>query len=157
MFVNLLIYQHANFHPQGSRCELRIDLEYNGTPKVVEQQSNNKYFAHYKSFHLSGPDSYYRLFLRLYDQASTAGDAMWLTDHTNNRLNGQAFSTYDNDHDLWIYNCAERFKGGWWWRRCAKAQLNSVWEEYGNEAAEWFPLTGRHSVSFSEMKVRALS
>ena len=38
--------------------------------------------------------------------------------------NGMAFSTRDNDNDLYDGNCAERFLGAWWYASCHHSNLN---------------------------------
>ena len=38
--------------------------------------------------------------------------------------NGQAFSTYDNDNDDDIFNCASKYQGAWWYRDCHTSNLN---------------------------------
>lgn len=47
---------------------------------------------------------------------------MWFHD-------GMFFTTYDNDNDNREYNCGSRWRGGWWYNACHKANLNG---EYGN-------------------------
>lgn len=41
----------------------------------------------------------------------TAGDSM-------TEQHGQKFSTYDRDNDKYDKNCAELYKGAWWYRAC---------------------------------------
>ena len=38
--------------------------------------------------------------------------------------NGQVFSTKDNDNDTWDKNCADNFKGGWWYTACYYDNIN---------------------------------
>lgn len=39
--------------------------------------------------------------------------------------NGSKFSTYDHDVDNDKRNCAERFRGGWWYNTCSQDSLYS--------------------------------
>eukprot|EP00828_Plagiopyla_frontata_P015494 TRINITY_DN2011_c0_g1_i2.p2 TRINITY_DN2011_c0_g1~~TRINITY_DN2011_c0_g1_i2.p2 ORF type:complete len:337 (-),score=57.10 TRINITY_DN2011_c0_g1_i2:94-1104(-) len=42
----------------------------------------------------------------------------------------QKFSTYDQDNDTWIYNCAVEYPSGWWFSNCHSTDLNGI---YGND------------------------
>ena len=76
-------------------------------------------------------------------------------------LDGAKFSTYDNDNDDWVYNCAQQRHGAWWYRSCTFANLNGLY--LLNGAADfrgvyWF--YWKHSVSGLkkvEMKMRPAS
>lgn len=37
-----------------------------------------------------------------------------------------SFSTLDKDNDVFNYNCAEMYTGGWWFKNCAAANLNGL-------------------------------
>lgn len=59
-------------------------------------------------------------------------DSLWYHD-------GMFFSTYDNDNDNRDYNCGSRWRGGWWYNACHRANLNG---DYGNtkfgEGINWY-------------------
>ena len=72
----------------------------------------------------------------------------------------QKFSTYDQDNDVWFSNCAEEYKGGWWYSSCYHANLNGLYL-YGEESQPYdrgmvWNSFGGWSVSMrkSEMKLR---
>ena len=46
---------------------------------------------------------------------------------TGNTLSGMGFSTYDNDNDANLANCAFVKQAGWWFRDCTHANLNGVY------------------------------
>ena len=70
--------------------------------------------AHYSSFDVSGDD--YRIHVSGY--SGNAGDSLRID-------NGMAFSTVDNDNDLWVGDCSKtRGGGGWWYNGCSLANLN---------------------------------
>ena len=116
--------------------ELRVDLRYKGKSA----------FARYSHFSVSDELSKFTLRVGVY--SGTAGNPL---DFHNNC----AFSTFDRDNDLWESNCAEGQRGGWWFNKCDKANLNGDWGGQDNKGMEWdgFVSTLR-SVDFSEMKIR---
>ena len=105
--------------------------------------------------------SYYELF-RVGDEAAkysleiggfsgNAGDAM-----SDN--NGNKFSTPDSDNDASAGNCAQVYKGGWWYGDCSLASLNGEYPSLsGAEVRKdisWKSLFDTWgSVIFCEMKI----
>ncbi|CAG2198123.1 Angiopoietin-related protein 1,Veficolin-1,Ficolin-1-A,Angiopoietin-1,Fibrinogen C domain-containing protein 1,Ryncolin-1,Tenascin-N,Angiopoietin-related protein 7,Angiopoietin-related protein 6,Ficolin-3,Fibrinogen C domain-containing protein 1-B,Fibroleukin,Fibrinogen-like protein 1,Ficolin-1,Ficolin-1-B,Fibrinogen beta chain,Angiopoietin-4,Tenascin-R,Ryncolin-2,Techylectin-5B,Fibrinogen C domain-containing protein 1-A,Protein scabrous,Microfibril-associated glycoprotein 4,Fibrinogen-like protein A,Rynco len=88
--------------------ELRVDLEdFNG----------DKAFAKYSTFYIGDKSTNYRLTVKGY--SGTAGDS--LKYHNN-----QAFSTKDEDNDSDSSDCADRYKGAWWYRECHYSNLNGL-------------------------------
>lgn len=53
--------------------------------------------------------------------------------------NGMQFTTKDKDNDHWPFNCGERYKGAWWYRRCTFANLNGKYLEGGQ--VHWTGIT----------------
>ncbi|XP_063961225.1 angiopoietin-related protein 7-like isoform X2 [Lytechinus pictus] len=73
--------------------ELRIDMV---------DYDNNPFYAHYGSFSIGSTNTNYRIGFSSYTGTAEEGlDA----------ANGQAFLTYDNDHD----DCAFLYRGAWWY------------------------------------------
>ena len=61
-----------------------------------------------KSSRVEGEDQGYRLHIGGY--RGTAGDSLARSPANN----GMKFTTRDRDNDKWSGNCAQGFKGGWW-------------------------------------------
>nr|XP_008173312.1 ficolin-1-like isoform X3 [Chrysemys picta bellii] len=123
-------------------CELRVDLS---------DVENNKSFAHYGTFSISGQSDKYRLNLGKF-LTGTAGDS--LSGHRN-----MTFTTKDNDNDMHSGNCALLYKGGWWYHKCHGSNLNGLYllgphESYADSVI-WATGKGAYySYKVSEMKFR---
>ncbi|CAH3149320.1 unnamed protein product [Porites evermanni] len=82
----------------------------------------------------------------------TAGDSLGLH-------RGMAFSTKDRDSDSYKGNCAQEFKGAWWYVTCHVSNLNGLYL-YGNHSSyangvNWSTWRGYHySVKRAEMKIK---
>ena len=84
------------------------------------------------------------------------GDAMY---NTPQSANGLRFTTYDRDHDLWAWNCAQSFMGGWWYAQCHEANLNGLYLGGANQAhaqgITWYPWHGHYySLKTTKMMLR---
>jgi len=125
-------------------CQLRFDMQYNGS----------SYFAVYENFSISNRTDQYRLHIDGY--RGTAGDS----GHAFSWNNGMQFSTRDRDNARsTVVHCAQAYRGAWWYNSCTYANMNGEWGRDDYKGVFWNPLTfdwitGRHSVSRSEMKVR---
>ncbi|XP_062614220.1 ficolin-1-A-like [Saccostrea cucullata] len=84
---------------------LRIDLK---------DFSGNSRYASYSTFNVGSEKSGYILNVSGY--SGDAGDSFYT--HTNAR-----FYTKDHDNEK---RCANRFKGGWWYTGCHRANLNGL-------------------------------
>ncbi|XP_069575012.1 fibrinogen-like protein 1 isoform X1 [Brachyistius frenatus] len=129
----------------------------------LEDFDGNQRYAEYKNFKVADEKDHYRLTFGAY--AGTAGDALsgryqvgvpeWASHQ------GIKFSTYDQDNDNYIGNCAQEDKGGWWFNKCHSAHLNGMYYPNGHYSAStdngvvWFPWKGWwYSLKTSIMKLR---
>ena len=106
-------------------------------------------WAHYSSFSVGDRSSGYQMTISGY--TGTAGDAMvW---HNNMK-----FTTHDNDQDLWGFNCAAQYKGGWWFRFCIHTNPNGPYLHGAVSTAvcvNWYQFKGlSYSLKTIEFKVR---
>eukprot|EP00057_Strongylocentrotus_purpuratus_P035133 XP_797824.2 PREDICTED: ficolin-2-like [Strongylocentrotus purpuratus] len=121
--------------------ELRIDLEdFDGQTR----------YATYSNFSIADEVAKYILSLGSY--SGDAGDSM--SYHADN-----PFSTLDRDHDGSGGNCADKYKGGWWYNICHRANLNGQYLNgltgtyaKGVVWVEWRDNT--YSLKKTEMKLR---
>ncbi|KAG8546642.1 hypothetical protein GDO81_030160, partial [Engystomops pustulosus] len=109
-------------------------------------------FAKYSSFKVMGESEKYKLVLGGFT-GGNAGDS--LSNH-----NGMMFSTLDQDNDAHISaNCANLFKGAWWYNQCHHSNLNGLYlpgkhDSYAN-GINWYSGKGlNYSYRKSEMKIR---
>ncbi|KAH8391297.1 hypothetical protein KR215_010991, partial [Drosophila sulfurigaster] len=72
--------------------------------------NGSTYNASYDDFKISDEDSGYKLSLGKFS-GTIIEDAM----RSNENMK---FSTFDRDNDTHLYNCADYYKSGWWYRSC---------------------------------------
>ena len=123
-----------------SDSELRVDLEDWGGAIA---------YAKYSSFQVRDSTTEYRLEVSGY--TGNAGDS--LGNH-----NGRPFSTYDHSSSR---NCAQIYKGAWWYHRCHYSNLNGLYHGGSHssyaDGVNWSTWKGyQYSLKFTEMKVRAI-
>ncbi|XP_031746598.1 ficolin-1-B isoform X13 [Xenopus tropicalis] len=138
---------NENIHrlTSSGNIQLRIDLE---------DFDNNRTYATYSQFRLEPESQKYTLRLGAFT-GGTAGDS--LSSHNN-----KAFASKDADYDESVNsNCAEKYKGAWWYVKCYDACLNGEYlrgplgQNYGGIA--WKTFRGyNYSLKKSEMKFRPL-
>ncbi|XP_032089136.1 ficolin-2-like [Thamnophis elegans] len=122
--------------------ELRVDLM---------DFDHHHIFAKYGSFQVAAEADLYRLTLGNFIEGP-ADDSLYI--HNN-----MPFSTRDKQQDPQKFNCAVKYKGGWWYNDCHFANLNGKYwlgdhDSYG-DGINWRSAGGFHySYKQSEMKFR---
>ncbi|XP_042079200.1 tenascin isoform X4 [Haplochromis burtoni] len=129
----------SNLHKitSSGHYELRVDLRDNGETA----------YAQYDKFTIAEPRTRYKIYIGTY--SGTAGDSM--TYHQ-----GRPFSTYDNDNDIAVTNCALSYKGAFWYKNCHRVNLMGKYgDKSHSKGINWFHWKGHeHSIQFAEMKIR---
>ena len=125
----------------STATELRVDMQ---------DFEGNSAYAQYTTFSVGDSASKYILSVSRY--SGTAGDS--LANH-----NGQKFSTRDQDNEADNRNCAQTFKGGWWYNNCHYSNLNGLYHGGSHssyaDGVNWGGWKGYYySLKFTEMKVR---
>ena len=118
-----------------------VDLQISVWNDIETSKTRN-----YPTFRVAGPEHKYQLL--------TVGGFGIFGYH-----NGSYFSTYDRDNDNFEINCAYYYQAGWWYNRCAFANLNGRHEISGLPGTEsngqrLFWSTGVFYTN-SEMKIRS--
>lgn len=79
----------------------------------MERFDGRTFYARYSNFTIAGEDDKYRLLSLGMHSGTTDKDRMRHSEH-------QQFTTFDSQNDIYEnYNCAEHYRGGWWYRGCA--------------------------------------
>ena len=121
--------------------QLQIDMQdFDGHSRYVQYSS------------LSVGDSVSKYTLSVSGYSGTAGDSLV-------RHNGDRFSTRDQDNDIWSGNCAQVYKGAWWFDNCHSSNLNGLYNggshTSGADGVVWYHWRGYYySLKFTEMKLR---
>ncbi|XP_015243027.1 PREDICTED: tenascin-like isoform X6 [Cyprinodon variegatus] len=117
--------------------ELRVDL----------RDNEESAYAQYDKFTIAEPRTRYKVYLGAY--SGTAGDSM-------SYHQGRPFSTYDNDNDIAVTNCALSYKGAFWYKNCHRVNLMGKYGDSSHsKGINWFHWKGHeHSIEFAEMKIR---
>ncbi|KAJ3605251.1 hypothetical protein NHX12_027301 [Muraenolepis orangiensis] len=132
----------ANLHriTSSAHYQLRVDLRDGGETA----------YAQYDKFSIAEPRSRYKLHVGAY--SGTAGDSI-------SYHQGRPFSTYDNDNDAAVTNCALSYKGAFWYKNCHRVNLMGKYgDESHSKGINWFHWKGHeHSIEFAEMKMRPVN
>ncbi|XP_078357573.1 microfibril-associated glycoprotein 4-like [Oculina patagonica] len=127
---------------------LRVDLE---------DLDNKIRYAEYTTFKVADEGDKYRLLIGGYN--GTAGDSMAVHGAEYGGHDGTLFSTQDEDNDVWSANCAQRYKGAWWYNACHASNLNGLYLNGSHssyaDGVNWYSFRGHHySLKRTEMKVK---
>jgi len=118
----------------NGRYKLRFDLQ---------SRSNKKwYYAEYSTFFVLSEASNYTLHM-----AGYSGNANY---DSLSYQNGQMFSTYDRDNDLYSGNCAAIHGGGFWYNNCAYCAVNAA-HGGSSQYFRWHNLPGGRALQSSRM------
>ncbi|KAG0431159.1 hypothetical protein HPB47_022044 [Ixodes persulcatus] len=129
---------------EGRNQTLRIELR-NGTGET--------FVAHYSAFKVASESNFYKLNVSGYSGPAGSDSFSY--------ANGANFSTFDQDHDSYGDNCAEKFRGGWWYTSCHHSNLNGLnlngqHPSYadGIDWSQLYEVTGRHHYSYPEVQMK---
>uniref|UniRef100_A0A8B9LUB5 Zmp:0000000846 n=1 Tax=Astyanax mexicanus TaxID=7994 RepID=A0A8B9LUB5_ASTMX len=124
----------------SGQYELRVELR--DGPETA--------YAQYDKFYVGDQRSRYKIQIGAY--SGTAGDSM--TYHHN-----RPFSTFDNDNDIAVTNCALSYKGAFWYKNCHRVNLMGRYGDNSHsKGINWFHWKGHeHSIPFAEMKIRPVN
>ncbi|XP_048876825.1 tenascin-like isoform X5 [Brienomyrus brachyistius] len=132
----------ANLHKitTSGKYELLVELRDQGESA----------YALYDDFSVSDPRSRFKIQVGSY--SGTAGDS--LSYH-----HGRPFSTYDNDNDIAVTNCALSYKGAFWYKNCHRVNLMGRYGDNSHsKGVNWYHWKGHeHSIEFAEMKIRPIN
>ena len=154
-YRNWTDYQHG-FGNLSGEFWLGLDKIHRLTSTLTQLRVNlqdfegNSAYAKYTSFGVGDSSSEYILSVSGY--SGTAGDSL--------RVHNQyQFSTRDQDNDAYRSNCAQLFKGGWWYYACHRSNLNGLYHGGAHssyaDGVNWYAWKGHYySLKFTEMKVR---
>ncbi|XP_037948114.1 fibrinogen C domain-containing protein 1-like [Teleopsis dalmanni] len=121
----------------------------------LEDFANETRTAYYSSFAIDDESAKYSLSM-VGKYSGNAGDSF--TVHA-----GAKFSTSDSDNDDWERNCADQYKGAWWYKACQQSHLNGLYlrGEYGKDktgqGVNWFAWHGYfYSLKYTHMAIRSV-
>ncbi|XP_071943633.1 fibrinogen-like protein 1 [Antedon mediterranea] len=94
----------------------------------------------------------YNYNLTISGYTGTAGDSL-ASIH-----NDKQFTTYNRDNDKRSYNCAEQYKGAWWYNNCYRSNLNGLYLKPGTDNATgiiWYDFhTNHYSLKKTVMMIK---
>ena len=137
--------KNMNCLTQTGQWELRVDFEF---------KNKTRSYLHYNVFKVGSATDEYPLTISGFTGITPTDPSLI------HSINGQKFSTYDNDNDKYRGNCAAQVNnaknnGGWWYNNCWGINLNIKYNptQYGS-----FELAGTwYNPRWVEMKIRPLN
>ncbi|XP_061565163.1 microfibril-associated glycoprotein 4-like [Cololabis saira] len=139
-WLGLEIVYHLNLQ---KKYELLVDME---------DFEGNQAYARYSSFSIGPESDGYTLHVSGFTDGG-AGDSL-------EYHNGNKFSTFDKDQDVWSDNCARDHLGGFWYYACHHANPNGLYRWGVNshvyaDGVEWHSWKGwYYSLKTISMKIR---
>ena len=128
----------------------------------ITDWNDKTFFAEYSIFYLGAASSGYWLNVTGYNPQSTAGDSLQVIKGERPvSHSGRQFSTYDNDNDRSAYeNCADQYKGGWWYDHCIVAHPTGVYYrslKYTRTGITWYTVSyQQETMKFIQFKIRSV-
>ena len=113
-----------NCFMEKGQWELRIDFQF---------ENKTWSYLHYMNFSIGSASQEYLLTIRGFTGTTT-------DPFVTQPLNGVRFSTFDNDNDESVRNCAASF-GGWWYNRCSNIAPNRQPPYVRLNSKNYYPLS----------------
>ena len=101
-------------HYLTTTCPMRVQID-------VKLFNNASVSIPYEEFRVEDAASEYLLIVASYNSGF---DPLYNSFTTNS---GSKFSTYDRNNNDADYNCAQRYRAGWWFDSCTLVNLNGVY------------------------------
>ena len=106
----------------------------------------NYYYPQYKTFQVGSEATKYQLYI-----GNFTGDGGDSLSYSHNAR----FSTYDQDNDSGSSNCANSYRGGWWYHNCAQGKLTG--DPYVSSTSNYYvkwPGVGNDAVRYATMEIK---
>ncbi|XP_036336849.1 ryncolin-1-like [Rhagoletis pomonella] len=128
-------------HALTASCEQELYIK-------MEASNGTKYYAKYVLFVIGSEEEDYVL--------RTVGAYKGNARHGLRYHEGSKFATFDRDNDADPgINCAERWRGAWWYKQCYHSNLNGDYSQQDNgQGVTWIGIKRNESLKFAQMMIR---
>ncbi|XP_011180764.2 ficolin-1 [Zeugodacus cucurbitae] len=128
-------------HALTTSCEHELYIQ-------METFAGQKYYAKYTQF-VVGSEAEGYVLKNVCGYKGNAGD--YFQNHQGNK-----FTTHDQDNDQKDdQNCAEKWRGGWWYNSCYWSNLNGAYtKETNGQGIVWIGINRDESLKFVQMMIR---